>query len=320
MGAANIWQGICATLLLVGLSTSAVAAQATDNEPTVVTPGAAPQIVFQYQFVAGLYAHFEVDQSHIVQTQFEKGNERVVNKMLAQKNYRVVSVETDGTAVLEPMVSKVRMSAKFNETEPIVFDSAEGGAALPQFRAIQATVGRPVARMTFAPNGQLLKITPLQGAPDQIAQIASKTDPTANFLVVFPKEPLGVGGTWRDKLTVQVNADANGIAPPVKMQREYQITKMTGSIATISLKTSTLTPLQNPKAEAQLLTRQLSGTIEFDTARGLIVSHSTRAEGNVVGAFGPKTQYYSKMETKERLIPAAGGVQPATLKELGAAN
>ena len=106
----------------------------------------------------------------------------------------------------------------------------------------------------------------------------------------------------------------------MKMQREYQITKMTGSIATISLKTSILTPLQNPKAEAQLLTRQLNGTIEFDTARGLIVSHSTKAEGNVVEAFGPKTQYYSKMETKERLVPAADGVQPATLKELGATN
>ncbi|HET6422611.1 MAG TPA: hypothetical protein VFG20_02945 [Planctomycetaceae bacterium] len=313
--ARGVWAGLIALASIAGVA----AAQNSDASITLVTPGAAPQAVFQYQFAAGQYAHFEVDQNHVVQTQFDQGNERVVNQMLAQKNYRVVSVETDGTAVLEPMVSKVRMSAKFNETEPIVYDSTEGGAALPQFQSIQATVGRPVARMTFASNGQLLKITPLQGAPDQIAKMAAKTDPTANFLVVFPKEPIGAGAVWRDKFTVQVTA-GEGIAPPVKMQREYQITKLNGSVATISLKTSILTPLQNPKAEAQLLTRQLSGTIEFDTARGLILSHTTKAEGNVVEAFGPKTMYYSKMETKERLVPAAGGVQPATLKEIGATN
>ncbi len=285
----------------------------------LINPGAAPQQLLTYRFALGQFVNCTIDQNHVVQTRYENGNEKVVNQNLSQKNLRIVAVESDGTAVLEPLVKKVRMSAKFNELEPIVFDSDAGGEAASQFRAIQATVGRPLARMTFAPNGELTKIVPLQGAPDELARSAAKTDPTSNFLVVFPKEPIGVGAVWREKFVVQVSAGAGGgIAPPVTMQREYQLTKIENGLATISLKTSTLTPLGNPQAEAQLLSRLLMGTIEFDIAKGMLVSHVTKAEGQVVEAFGPKTLMYSKLVTTERWTPSPEGVQPATLKEVGA--
>ncbi len=300
------------------VSGAVIAAETPDSGPTVVNAGTGPQQVFTYKFTPGQFVHYEVIQFQTVTTRFNGGNERVVNQMNALKNFRVVSVETDGTAVLEPMVKKVRMSAKFNETEPIVFDNEQQALAPPQFRDIQATVGRPVARMTFTANGQLTKVTPLQGAPELITKTAARIDPSANFLTVFPKQPIGVGAVWNDKLTVQVSAGSSGIAPPVTLKREYTLAKIEGAVATITLKTSTLTPQLNPQVEAQLLQRQLQGTIEFDIDKGLQISHQTKAAGQVVEAFGPKTLMQSSLETKEKWIPAPDGVQPATLKEIGA--
>lgn len=319
IGQHTISRGAWALILALSLTPTLVAA-ADDAEtgPVLINAGAGPQQLFAYKFTPGLYAHFDVDQTQVVKTQFDGGNEMVVNRMLAQKNFRVVSVDADGSAVLEPMVKKVKMSAKFNDLQPIEYDSELNESAPPQFRDIKAAVGRPVVRMTFAPNGQLQKVTPLPGAPEQVAKSAGKLDATLNFLTVFPKQPIGVGAVWREKFSVPVSAGNGGIAPPVPLQREYTLTKIEGSVATIALKTTLLAPMLPPQAEAQLIQRQLQGTIEFHLERGLLQSHNTRASGQVVEAFGPKTLMQSSLETKEQWIPSPEGVQPATLKEIGA--
>lgn len=309
------WGLVFAAIMMSAVVT---AADEPDAGPILINAGTGPQQLFVYKFTPGMYAHYEVDQTQTVRTQFNGGNESVLNRMIAQKNFRVVSVDADGSAVLEPMVKKVKMSAKFNDLKPIEYDSDLNESAPTQFQNIQATVGRPVVRMTFAPNGQLTKVTPLQGAPENIAKTAAKIDPTVNFLTVFPKQPIGVGAVWREKFRVPVNTSNGGIAPPVPMQREYTITKIDGSVATITLRTTILSPMLPPEAEAQLIQRQLQGTIEFHLERGLLQSHNTKASGQVVEAFGPKTLMQSSLETKEQWIPSPDGVQPATLKEIGA--
>ncbi len=116
-------RGFLALVCALMLTTTVVAADDTATGPTLINPGAAPQQLFEYKFTPGLYAHYEVDQTQVVKTQFDGGNEMVVNRMIAQKNFRVVSVDADGSAVLEPMVKKVKMSAKFNDLQPIEYDS-----------------------------------------------------------------------------------------------------------------------------------------------------------------------------------------------------
>ncbi len=299
-------------------STITIAAEEPDAGPVVVNAGTGPQQLFVYKFTPGMYAHYAVDNTQIVKTQFAGGNESVVNRTISQKYFRVITVDADGSAVLEPMVKKVKMSAKFNDLQPIEYDSELNESAPPQFREIQASVGRPVGRMTFAPNGQLLKVTSLQGAPENNAPLATKLDPKLNFLTVFPKQPIGVGAVWREKFSAPVTSSNGAIAPPVPMQREYTVTKIDGPVATITLKTKTLAPMLPPQAEAQLIQRQLQGTIEFHVERGLLQSQNTKASGQVVEAFGPKTLIQSSLETAEKWIPSPEGVQPATLKEIGA--
>lgn len=318
IGTKRWFRGWCALFCAVVIGSAAVAADDAETGPILVNPGSGPQQLFEYKFTPGLYAHYAVDQTQVVRTQFDGGNESVLNQMNALKNFRVVSADADGSAVLEPMIKKVKMSAKFNDLKPIEFDSEKDESAPSQFREIQATIGRPVVRMSFAKNGQLLKVTPLLGAPEQVAKSAANLDPTLNFLTVFPKQPMGVGAVWREKFTVAVTASSGGIAPPVPMQREYMVTRIEGPIATISLKTTTLAPNLPAQAQAQLLQRQLQGTIEFHLERGLLQSHNTKAAGQVVEAFGPKTLMQSSLETKENWVPSPGGVQPAALKEIGA--
>lgn len=287
---------------------------------TVVNAGAEPQQQLIYKFSPGEFVHYEVVTSHAVDTEFDGGKETVQTDATSHRNVRVVSVSNDGSAVLEPMVKKTVMRAAFNGLAPIVYDSDSKDPPQLQFEKIAKTIGRPLTRTTFASNGEMIKVVPLSGAPDTAVEVANKSDFAMNSLMILPKQPVGVGAIWRERFPVKVGPENSRVAPPVTLQREYQLVKLEGGIATISLRTATLTPLDNPQIEAELLSRQVKGTITFDVNRGVILSQSSVAGGKVVGAFGPKTAMKSVLETKERLVPQTEGVQPATLKQIGAAQ
>lgn len=284
-----------------------------DGTPKLVTAGNEPKQVLAYKFTPGFFAHFEVRHSMTVISEANGEVEKVTNESQSKKHFRVVSIDEQGNAVLEPIVDSVFMSAKFGTSDPIVYDSTKDTEAPRQFREVRATIGRPIARVTVAPNGTLQKVTLLEGAPTHLAESAIKNDPRMNFLVVFPTEPVGVGATWRERFAVEVVVGQN-LKQPVTLQRQYDITAIEGTVATLKVRTSVITPLSNPQVEAQLMQRKPSGTIQFDLARGILLSQSTAASEQVVGAFGPKTSVQATSETQEKWVPNPTGVQPASLQ------
>ncbi len=297
--------GFCAVVLLAADGDA-------DSAPKLVTAGNEPKQVFAYKLTPGLFAHFEVRHQMTVISEANGEVEKVTNHSNSRKHFRVVSVDEQGNAVLEPIVDSVYMSAKFGETDPIVYDSTKDVEPPRQFREVKATIGRPVSRVTVSPNGTLQKVTLLEGAPSHLAESSIKNDPRLNFLVVFPTEPIGVGATWRERFTAEVVVGQN-LKQPVTLQRQYDVTAIDGTVATLKVRTSVITPLSNPQVEAQLMQRKPSGTIQFDLERGLILSQSTAASEQVVGAFGPKTSVQASSETQEKWVPNPAGVQPASL-------
>lgn len=297
--------GCCAVALFAGDGDA-------DSVPTLVTAGNEPKQVFAYKFTPGFYAHFEVRHQMTVISEANGEIEKVTNESNSRKHFRVVSIDEQGAAVLEPVVDSVFMSAKFGNSDPIVYDSTKDVEAPRQFREVKATIGRPISRVTVTPSGTLQKVSLLEGAPSHLTEGATKNDPRMNFLVVFPAEPIGVGATWRERFTAEVVVGQN-LKQPVILQRQYDVTSIEGTVATLKVRTSVITPLSNPQVEAQLMQRKPAGTIQFDLSRGLLLSQTTAASEQVVGAFGPKTSVQATSETKEKWVPNPTGVQPASL-------
>jgi hypothetical protein len=290
------------------------AVSAADNGLTVANPGQGTTYQLAYKFTPGQFARYEVVQKMTVISTYPQAAETMSNESTTTKHFRVVAAEADGAAQLEPIIDRVQMAIVFNGTERREFDSELNPNPGPEFAAMAGNIGKAQARVHMTPNGEMTKVTPLPGAPQALATLAAQNDSKLNFLIPLPKEAVGIGAVWRDRYQTPVVV-GQGLTQPVTMQRQFELTKIEGSLATIAFKTSVITPLENPQIEAQLLQRKPAGTIEFDLDRGQIVSQTTKAAGVVTNAFGAGTKMEAALETAERLIPTTAGVQPATLKQ-----
>jgi hypothetical protein len=306
-----------ATLLLTSIAAGQDSARPGEafGVVMVVSPGEGTPYRLVYKFATGQFVHFEQTSDAQMTITHPGGETKQTNESQTWKQLRVVSVDEHGLATLEPILTRVKMSAQIANLNPVAFDSADKDATVPkEFEEVVSSIGNAQSRAVFTSNGELVKMTLLNGASEKMAAQAAKADPILNFLVVLPKDPVGVGAVWKDRFQAPVSV-GNNLSQLVTLQRQYTLAKVTGSIATITSRISVMTPLSDPAIEAQLCQRTPSGVIEFDLDRGLVVSQTASVNQQVVNAFGPMTVLQAKTETREKLVHSTAAVQPAALRE-----
>jgi hypothetical protein len=280
-------------------------------QPATAGPVEAPlpvkRYAFRYRFRPNQLVYYDATQKSTVVIKKNGISDTTKNEKHERKHYRVVSVDADGSGLLELMIDRVNMSVQFGENDPVVFDSRSSQPPPRQFRAVKASIGRPQAKMRFARNGKLLKVTALNraarvlGGQLRIAPATAANDPSHNFLVIFPKQQITVGESWSDRIVVQVRINRS-LLRPVTLLRRYEFVSVKGHLATISLHTSVLTLVRDPKINMQLIQRTPSGTIVFDIDRGQIVSKTVTVNKRVVGALGDKSSMTVVSNLTEKLI------------------
>jgi hypothetical protein len=257
----------------------------------------------KYKFQPGEFLYYEVSNAMKIVTQYNGAAEESQNTSQAWKQLRVVSVDEAGNALLEPMVERVRMSAIRDEEEAAKYDSAEDGEAPPQFLQLQETIGKVMARVNVSAHGELNQVLPTPHASAALVDAAKKKDPRLNFLIVLPQMPVRINDSWKDRFETDVTVE-KGLTQKVVVQRAYTLAAVNGSIATIKLKTSVVTPIDDPQLKVQLIQRTPSGIIEFDLDKGRIVLMKTGVDEVVVNAFGPKSSMSAVTSSTEKLLPS----------------
>jgi hypothetical protein len=110
-----------------------------------------------------------------------------------------------------------------------------------------------------------------------------------------------VGEQWSERFDVRVSVSEK-LTRPVRLRRTFRLASVQGKLATISMKTAVLTPVQDPSISAQLVQRQPSGTIVFDREAGVVVSREIEMDEKVIGAWGANSLVHSVIKRTERLI------------------
>lgn len=254
-----------------------------------------------YKFEPNESLHLEYKQDMTMDIRHAEFKRKMRSQTIAEKHLRVISVDANGNALVEPVIDRTRMTSRQDDDLESKFDSDEGPESCPaEYRPLLATVGKPLVRIKFATNGKVLEATALKG--DTSAAEDIKRDPALNFLIVFPDEAIRVGDTWKDEFEVTAYLDKT-LKQGVKLRREYRLAKLEGTRAEIELKTSCLTPLRDPNIEMQITSRLLTGTIVFDHQLGHIVSREMHVDSEVINAFGDRTLLRTVMTQSERAVP-----------------
>ena len=258
----------------------------------------------RYKFQAGQFIYYEVENKTKMVSQYGERSEEMVNFTRTWKQLRVVSVDEQGGAMLEPLIERVQMSAKWDEKDPILYDSGTDDEPPMQFLAVKKSVGRVQAQFHVDALGDLVKVTPLIKDDAALLEAAKSNDPRLNFLVVLPKGRVRIGETWKDRFKTEVTVSKE-LKQSVEIQRTYELAEVKGTIAMIKLRSGPVTPVTDPQIKVQLMQRTPKGIIEFDLEQGTMRSMSTTIDEQVVNAFGPQTSVHAVTKSEDKLLSAA---------------
>lgn len=305
--------------VIVCVSQAILAEEKTTEAPPATTAAPVEQTVqLKYKFQPGQFVNYEVsDRVRYVMQQAGKSFETFQRNDSA-KHFRVVSVEDDGSALLEPILDRIDMAAgsrevdkegKLHDQTRVKFNSDTDKVAPPEFQRHKETVGKPMARFQFTTHGELLSVQVVaEDVPKPGTSAAALANPKMNFLIPLPTEAISVGHRWKQKFDEPITL-GQGLKQQIPMLRQYELTSVSDGIATIKFRTSILALLNEPKIQGQLVQQTPSGTIEFNIERGLIRSRKTIANETVVNALGPQTVLQAVGESTEKLIPGEAAIQ-----------
>jgi hypothetical protein len=251
----------------------------------------------RYKFKRGEFLHYETESSSTMTVQASQFKQVLKETRQTQKHLRVVTVDSQGNVVLEPVLDHVVMSAQADNGRPLVFDSESKTRVPKRFAEVAAIVGKSIVRVRYKPNGKMDEVLPIPGLEDKLP----KDESTHAFLVVLPDEPVAVGASWNDDFDVMVSITRT-LHKKITIRRRYAFEKVDGGIAQITFRTYPISVVKEPQLQAQLIQRSLSGRVKFDIDQGKIVEWSSRGNGQVFNAFGPTSAMKATSKSIEKYV------------------
>ena len=93
------------------------------------------------------------------------------------------------------------------------------------------------------------------------------------------------GATWSIPDEVRIKLD-DGALKKVETRQQYKLEKVEAGVATITLETQVLTPVNDPKVQVELVQRLQRGTIKFDLDAGRLIHKQLDMDQAVFGFNG----------------------------------
>ena len=264
-----------------------------------------PPVELRYQFHQGEVVRYDVSLRDDYIVQAAGFYDAPFTDHHSVKQFRVVKVNDDGSAVLELMFESVRVKIQEND-ETFRFDSTTDDVAPAKLAPLAGMVGKPYLRVTLSPTGQVAAIQPINsiGSADDVDTAA------LDVLLKLPEDPISVGESWRDDSVIEIAVPHNPMLKrSIKVQRRYYFKSLADGIATIELKTMIISPISDPEEELQLIRRKPKGTFVLDLNRGVLLSKHL-IQDNLVTGFGGGAGgavMTFKQKQLERLLPAETG-------------
>ncbi len=253
------------------------------------------QLRFKFAPQQELYYVTQNDAEYLVE--HAQAREMVPHTSMMIRHIKVLDLNPDGSANVELMIDRARMTASNGGVQSL-YDSRDAAHVPTEFAAVHLSIGKPVpARLT--PLGKVLpsENNPADDKPAKVEQY--------DLLFLLPEQVIAVGGTWRDNYEMGVNiAPESPLKRQVKLQRRYELQSVENGIATISMITVVLSPLNDPFQESQLVQRKPSGTLTFDIEKGCLIDRQFKIDEKVVGHAGPGSALTVQIIKVDRQVAA----------------
>ena len=240
----------------------------------------------RYKFTPGEAIRWTVTHQASTETKIKGTTQTAESKTVSTKVWTVTEIGDDGQVTFVNSVEKVNMWNKVTGRPAVSYDSSKDDEVPPVYEQAAKTVGIPLSRVTVTTTGRIKNQKKTTQNPDMgLGQI----------IFPFPDGPIKLGQSWVVPNTVAVSL-GEGRVKQIKIRQRYTLEKVRNAVATIRLKTETVTPVNDPRIESQLVQKLTTGEIKFDLTAGRVRSKSVEWDETVVGFSGPDSsmQYLAR--------------------------
>lgn len=236
----------------------------------------APTYTLAYKFKAGEQARTKVVHLVTVETKIKGATQTAKTRSVSTKLWRIKDVDAQGQIVFEHLVDHVEMWSSVSGRQEVRYDSNSEEQPPPGYEHVATSVGKVLATVTMDAHGRVIARTNAQ--PQFNPGIGELTIP-------FPNQPVKVGATWGipDELKIRLE---DGTLKRVQTRQQYKLEKVEAGVATITVETQVLTPVSEPKIQAELVQRLQRGTIKFDLDAGRLIHKQMDMDEEVFGFNG----------------------------------
>ena len=254
-------------------------------------------VLLRHQFEIGQSFTYEVSSASELMMQQGEAEQDLSHDSISRKTYRVVE-QSDGGAVLELTIDRVRMTANDPDGGKIVYDSTKEDVPT-EFSHVAATIGPAVARITIDDRGRVVDVEDLLELGTSAEHFSRSNQHT---LIELPEERVSAGSSWKQKFEVVIQPDPELPAKkPFQLMRVYTVRSISDGRVTIDWKSIALTPLSDPAIEAQVAHMKLRGLIQFDLEAGRVTKRTGAVQSQIVGFDGPQSLLRKSVRVAETL-------------------
>jgi hypothetical protein len=262
------------------------------------------QVSLRYKFRPGEDVRWKVEHKADVRTAINNTQQTAVTVSRSVKVWRILSVDEQGQATFEQYVESIDMLQELTDRQPVRYNSATDAEPPAEFENAARSVGVKLATITLDALG---KVTSREQHHDKEA---AQQSTAAQITIPLPAEPVGPGSKWNFPYDVEVEREGGG-KQKIKTRQVFVLETIKDGIAEIAFETQILTPVKDPKIEAQLIQRFDTGRTYFDVAAGRIVRQEVNLDKVVLGYQGPASSMHYVTRSTDALITDG---KPATLK------
>lgn len=259
----------------------------------------------RYKFAANETVRWKVTHLATTETTISGNTQTSQMRSISTKVWRFQGGSPTAPFTFVHSVSDVDMWQKVTGRPEIRYDSKSSKEVPPEYVSTAKTVGVPLATLTIDARGQ---VTQRQNTHPQF-------DMGLGAIVMpMPEGRVAAGHVWYvpDEVFVRM---PDGRQQRIKSRQVCTLEKVVAGVATISVKSHVLMPVDDPKIKSQLIQQLPQGTVRFDLDAGRLLSKQMDWDELVVGFSGADSRLKYLARFTEELLDQRAAAAPEAKTE-----
>ncbi len=249
-------------------------------------------VLLRYTLSQGERLNYEV--THVAKTKTRiQGKEEISQVHTVSQRYWDVNQVADDSMTFDHVIESVDMMQQQGDAAELRWSSQSGEEPPRRFAQIAKRIGNKLSTVTINPRGQETERVDDEGSKASLGM--------GSLALAFPEEPIRVGDSWSIPREIKTRTD-DGLVKPIKIRELYTLEKVKVGVATISIKSEPLTPIDEASVRAQVVQQLSDGTIKFDLDAGHMISKELNWDETVVGFQGPNSLMEYRARMTEKLV------------------